>query len=554
MRCCRIIASLLVLGLVLVSCRSSRSTLAVQPITRMPQGTDGYPWWNDTVFYEIFVRSYYDSNGDGIGDLSGLIEKLDYLNDGDQETSTDLGVTGIWLMPVHPASSYHGYDLLDYYAINPEYGSIEEFKRLLDEAHQRGMRVIIDLVLNHTSSDHAWFVASRDPTSEYRDWYVWSEAEPSGSGWHATDTGYYLGIFWEGMPDLNYTNPAVTMQMQDIVRYWLQDIGVDGFRLDAAKHLIEEGTLQSHSKATHDWYKDFRQFYKSLNPQAITVGEVWDSSVAASKYITGDEFDLAFDFDLAESLVTSARLGRAEQVSRIMSRDWGLFPPGQFATFLTNHDQDRSILLFGEEVGKAKSAASALLTLPGAPFIYYGEEIGMFGKKPDEMIRTPMQWTADENAGFTDGVPWISVYPDFAAGKNVADESADPDSLLSHYRKLIHLRNQHVALRVGDYFPVEVDNEAIFTYLRASKEEVVLVILNLGKDPINEFYLTLGQGPLKEAYEAVVIFGEDRMAEDEVLTSPVINAKGGFDTYKPLVANQTLPANGSLIVQLRPIK
>ena len=554
MRCCRIIASLLVLGLVLVSCRSSRSTLAVQPITRMPQGTDGYPWWNDTVFYEIFVRSYYDSNGDGIGDLSGLIEKLDYLNDGDQETSTDLGVTGIWLMPVHPASSYHGYDLLDYYAINPEYGSIEEFKRLLDEAHQRGMRVIIDLVLNHTSRDHAWFVASRDPTSEYRDWYVWSEAEPSGSGWHAKDTGYYLGIFWEGMPDLNYTNPAVTMQMQDIVRYWLQDIGVDGFRLDAAKHLIEEGTLQSHSKATHDWYKDFRQFYKSLNPQAITVGEVWDSSVAASKYITGDEFDLAFDFDLAESLVTSARLGRAEQVSRIMSRDWGLFPAGQFATFLTNHDQDRSILLFGEEVGKAKSAASALLTLPGAPFIYYGEEIGMFGKKPDEMIRTPMQWTADENAGFTDGVPWISVYPDFAAGKNVADESADPDSLLSHYRKLIHLRNQHVALRVGDYFPVEVDNEAIFTYLRASKEEVVLVILNLGKDPINEFYLTLGQGPLKEAYEAVVIFGEDRMAEDEVLTSPVINAKGGFDTYKPLVANQTLPANCSLIVQLRPIK
>ena len=520
----------------------------------MPQGTDGYPWWNDTVFYEIFVRSYYDSNGDGIGDLSGLIEKLDYLNDGNQETSTDLGVTGIWLMPVHPAASYHGYDVIDYYTINPEYGTLEEFKRLLDEAHKRDMRVIIDLVLNHTSIDHPWFVASRDPGSDYRDWYVWSEAEPSGSGWHATDTGYYLGIFWEGMPDLNYSNPAVTTQMRDIAHYWLQDIGVDGFRLDAAKHLIEEGTIQSHSEATHAWYKEFRQFYKSLNPEAITVGEVWDSSVAASKYVTGDEFDLAFDFDLAESMVNSARLGKAEQVSKIMSRDWGLFPPGQFATFLTNHDQDRSFLLFGEDAGIARSAASALLTLPGVPFIYYGEEIGMVGKKPDEMIRTPMQWTADENAGFTFGAPWISLFPDFTAGNNVADESSDPDSLLAHYRKLVHLRNQHAALRVGDYFPVEVDSEAILSFLRASKEEAVLVILNLGKDSISEFSLSLSQGPLKEAYESVVIFGEDWMAEGQVLTSPVINAQGGFDAYKPIVANQPLPANCSLIVQLRPIK
>jgi len=165
-----------------------------------------------------------------------------------------------------------------------------------------------------------------------------------------------------------------------------------------------------------------------------------------------------------------------------------------------------------------------------------------------------MQWTADENAIFTEGAPWNALYPDFAAGKNVADESTDPDSLLAHYRKLIHLRNQHAALRVGDYFPVQVDNEAILTFLRASKEEAVLVILNLGKDSISEFSLSLDHGPLKDAYEAVLPIGEDRMAEEEVLTAPVINAKGGFETYKPLLANQPLPPNGSLIIQLRPIR
>jgi len=165
-----------------------------------------------------------------------------------------------------------------------------------------------------------------------------------------------------------------------------------------------------------------------------------------------------------------------------------------------------------------------------------------------------MQWTADENAIFTEGAPWNALYPDFAAGKNVADESTDPDSLLAHYRKLIHLRNQHAALRVGDYFPVQVDNEAIFSFLRASKEEAVLVVLNLGKDPISGFNLSLDHGPLKEAYEPVVIFREDWMTEGQVLTSPAINAQGGFDSYRPILTNQPLPANGSLIVQLRPIR
>ena len=256
---------LMVTALLLASCEVDSTGIPEQPVTDIPEGIDNILWWEDDVFYEIFVRSFNDSDGDGIGDFNGIIEKLDYLNDGDPGTNTDLGVSGLWLMPIHPSTSYHGYDVIDYYAVNPEYGTMEDFNRLLDEAHKRGIRVIIDLVLNHTSVDHPWFRAAQDPMSEYRDWYVWSDTEPSGSGWHASDHGYYFGIFWEGMPDLNYEHPPVTEQMHDVARYWLQDIGVDGFRLDAAKHLIEDGMIQTHTDATHEWYKDFRHVYKDLN-------------------------------------------------------------------------------------------------------------------------------------------------------------------------------------------------------------------------------------------------------------------------------------------------
>ena len=229
----------------------------VAPISGLPQGTDGYPWWNDSVFYEIFVRSFKDSNGDGIGDLNGLIEKLDYLQ--------DLGVTGLWLMPIHPSPSYHGYDVTDYYSINPDYGTLDDFKRLVTEAKQRNIRIIIDYVLNHTSTEHPWFVASQDPQSPYRDWYVWSKTDPGQEHWHRAANGdYYYGFFGEHMPDLNYTNPEVTEKMNDVARFWLQDIGIDGLRLDAAKYLVEEGTVIQNSDSTHEWYKNFRPEYKAV--------------------------------------------------------------------------------------------------------------------------------------------------------------------------------------------------------------------------------------------------------------------------------------------------
>ena len=268
-------------------------------------------WWDDTVFYEIFVRSFYDSNADGIGDFNGITAKLDYL--------TDLGVTGIWLMPIFPSPSYHGYDVTDFYAVNPQYGTMEDFENLLSEAHKRGIRIIIDLVINHTSDQHPWFKeAKKDPKSKYRDWYIWSETDPGYKGpwnervWHPSTTGYYYGIFESFMPDLNYSNPKVTKEMNKVVAFWLEDVGVDGFRLDAAKHLIEEGSTQQNTDATHEWFTQFRPTYKEANPQAVTVGEFFgDTYKTLAEYTSGDQLDLAFNFNLAEGFISSANRGQA---------------------------------------------------------------------------------------------------------------------------------------------------------------------------------------------------------------------------------------------------
>jgi glycosidase len=507
----------------------------VAPISGLPQGTAGYPWWNDTVFYEIFVRSFYDTNGDGIGDLNGLIDKLDYLQ--------DLGVTGLWLMPIHPSPSYHGYDVKDYYDINPDYGTLDDFKRLVAEAKKRNIRIIIDFVLNHTSSEHPWFVASQDPQAPYRNWYVWSETDPGQANWHRAANGaYYYGYFWEGMPDLNYTTPEVTEKMNDVARFWLQEVGVDGLRLDAAKYLIEEGTVIQNSTSTHEWYKNFRPEYKQYKPDALTIGEVWDLAPVAAEYAQGDELDLTFDFDLAQAIITGVRARRADGIAKAYRVNQNVFKPLQFGSFLTNHDQNRVVSQLAGDVDRAKLAAVIYLTGPGVPFVYYGEELGMIGKKPDEDIRTPMQWTPEKNGGFTTGTPWRLPYSDYDK-KNVETESADPNSILSLYKQLIALRNQHAALRVGDYVEVQTDNSEVFAMLRVSKEEAALIVVNLGKDAVSDYALSVAKSNVPPGeYRAVPMLGD---AEPSTLT---INAQGGFEKYQP---SPTLPAQSYLVLQMQ---
>ncbi len=530
--------------------KPSATSTGFPPVTSVPKpDTIGEPWWNDRVFYEIFVRSFYDSDGDGVGDLNGLIEKLDYLNDGDPSTTEDLGITGIWLMPITTSPSYHGYDVTDYFTIDPEFGTNEDFVRLVEEAHQRGIAVIVDLVMNHTSSQHPWFVASKADDPDYRDWYIWVAENPAYLGpwnqkvWNLTGNGLYYSVFWSGMPDLNLRNPAVTAEIYEIIRFWLQDLHTDGFRLDAIKHLIEEGRLQENTSQTHAWLREFHKFYKGLNPAAFTVGEAWTSTTEVLDY-TGDEVDIAFAFDLASAFLSAARGPASSSVADELSQVVESYPPGQYATFLTNHDQDRLMSQL-QDTARAKLAALMLLTSPGVPFLYYGEEIGMSGAKPDEDIRRPMQWSAElPGVGFSTGVPWRDPASD-AAEVNVAAQVEDPDSLLTHYRTLIQLRNQHSALRTGEWTLIESGSPQLYAYLRHDGNENILVLMNVGSEAIfaGDYGLTLKMEALTGPMEAVTLWGLENPR------SPEIHLEGGFSNYTPF---ESLPGLGFAIIQLLP--
>ncbi len=463
-------------------------------------------WWDGAVFYEVFVRSFADSAegplaDDGIGDLRGLINKLDYLNDGDPQTHDDLGVTGIWLMPIMQSSSYHGYDTTDYYAVEDDYGTEEDFLELMEQAHARGIRVIVDLVLNHSSSKHPWFAGSGDRRSANHDWYVWSKRRPEYKGpwgqrvWHESDGLFYYGVFSPGMPDLNYKNPAVTREMLKVTRFWLEEMNADGFRLDAIKHLVEVGKDQEHTRATHEWLRGFYSFYKRVDPSALAVGEVWTGSPEVAKYV-GGEMDLAFEFDQAYATVHAANTGEKGRLAKAQAASWKLFPRAQFATFLANHDMDRVMSQFGGDFGKAELAATIQLTSPGVPFIYYGEEIGMSntgGGDPGK--RSPMQWSPDELTGFTVAEPWHTINED-TARINVRDQLADDASLLSLYRRLIRLRAEHPALGEGDFTPIKADHPQVYAYLRRGGGEALLVVVNLGSEPVGRYALDLGGGGL----------------------------------------------------------
>ncbi|MCL4868999.1 MAG: alpha-amylase [Anaerolineae bacterium] len=538
--------TLLLCTIILISCQTASPEPTPTP-NPLYTTTHDYPWWNDITFYEIFVRSFYDSDGDGIGDLNGLIEKLDYLNDGDPTTTDDLGITGIWLMPITVSPSYHGYDVVDYYQIDPDYGTNDDFKRLMEEAHKRGIRVIVDLVLNHTSTQHPWFQASTSPDSEYRDWYLWRDDLPTYRGpwgqpvWHRRGSSFYYGVFWDGMPDLNFENPAVVEAMFDVTRFWLEEMGVDGFRLDAIKHLIEDGSIQENSRATHAFMQKFYTYYKEVNPNAFTVGEAWTSTQQVLRY-TGSEVDIAFQFDLAEAALNSVSIGVNRMVMREQQAIINAFPPGQYATFLTNHDQNRVMSHFNGDEGRARVAASWLLSSPGVPFIYYGEEIGLTGSKPDEDIRRPLHWTSQApGVGFTTGTPWRAPTTDFSQ-RNIARQSADPDSLLSHYRTLVHLRNAHEALRVGEWLLVESSNARLYAYLRHTDDEVILVLLNLSHIATNDYTLTLSDGPLSGEITLVMLLGEGNAA------APQLNNTGGFNAYTPI---PELPPHSSFIIRLK---
>ncbi len=496
--------ALALIGLVLASGCRAPSPVATAPVAAPdpPPAQAVAPWWQERVFYEIFVRSFADSTSgplanDGIGDFQGLIERLDYLNDGDPATLTDLGITGIWLMPINPSPSYHGYDVTDYYGVNPQFGTREDFRRFMDECHRRGIRVIVDLVLNHSSAQHPYFLRALGGDSGFRDWYLFVEPDqvPDVRGpwdqqvWQVKNGQHYYGIFWSGMPDLNYRNPSVTAEAKRVAEHWLGDMGVDGFRLDAIRHLIEDGETMSDTPETFAWLEDFQRHLKRAKPDVLTVGEVWTHTEAVSEYIRRDALDLAFEFDLAAAILEAAQGGRKDKLAYVLDEVATSYPPNRFATMITNHDQNRVASELREDPSKLKLAASLLLTAPGVPFLYYGEEIGQVGAKPDEMIRNPMPWTGGVNGGFTAAPrPWEPLQPGHER-RNVAAQQADPGSLLSHYRRLVRLRQAESALSRGSFRSIETGRDEVIAWERSHGGRQLVVITNLSADALTGYRL-----------------------------------------------------------------
>ena len=529
---CFLIGFLLVTACVPATPRVAPVSTVPVPLSPTPKAAEPVlPWWREAVFYEIFVRSFYDTDGNGIGDFNGITEKLDYLE--------ELGINAIWLMPIHPSPSHHGYDVINYYAVNSEYGTLEDFKRLLDEAHNRDIRIIIDLVINHTSSQHPWFGdANNSPESAYRDYYVWSDNE--GNGWHKGQSGYYFGHFGGHMPDLNYNHPTVTVDILKITDYWLNEIGVDGFRVDAAKHLIEEGPVRENTPSTHEWYKEFYIAYKAQNPEAYAVGEVFGAGASVVKSYTGDQLDQVFNFEMSSGFVNSANGGSNSGITSAIKFALQDMPDFNFATFLTNHDQNRAMSVFSGDLGKAKAVATLLLTSPGTPFIYYGEEIGMQGRKPDENLRLPMQWSSAANAGFTAGTPWRPPAADYEQ-VNVDVQNEDPGSLLNHYRELIRLRRAHQALSTGEIALIETDNPGIYAVLRSAANQKTLVLVNLRGTPISDYQLSLSESLLTDGTVT------PRSQFGTIDAIPVTISGGKFNEYRPV--DELLPYQ-SYIFQL----
>lgn len=442
------------------------------------------------VYYELFVNSFYDSNHDGHGDLNGITQKLDYLNDGHKNSKTDLGVNAIWLMPIYPSPTYHKYDTTDFYNVDPQYGTLSDFRRLAREAHERGVKVILDIALNHTSNQNPWFLAAEnDKNSPYRDYYIWAdkntdinEKGPWGQQvWHETHPGsgdYYYGVFDKAMPDLNYDNPKVREEAINIGKFWLNQ-GADGFRLDAAMHIYTGDTEKNVA-----WWDEFSQALKKTDPKVYLVGEVWDRPNNIAPYYQA--LDSNFNFDLAGKILDAVQSGEnnglvAFEMSAL-SQYQSVNANAIDAPFLTNHDQPRTMSLLNGNVDKAKLSASVLLTMPGNPYIYYGEEIGMLGAGPDEFKREPFRWYPGDGEGQT---TWET--PQYNVGPNavsVQSEDLDPNSLLNRYRELIHLRNSNPALVAGDIKDFQTGDSRVLGYTRNDQKDSVLVLNNLSDQTV----------------------------------------------------------------------
>lgn len=487
-------------------------------------------WYKDAIFYEVYVRGFYDSDGDGVGDFRGLTSKLDYLE--------WLGIDCIWLLPFYESPLLDGgYDISDYCAVLSEYGTIEDFKEFLAAAHTRGIRVIADLVINHTSYRHPWFQEARSsPDSPKRKWYVWSDSnqkylevriiftdtERSNWTWDESAGAFYWHRFFSHQPDLNYDNPEVQQAMLDVVSFWL-DLGIDGFRVDAVPYLFErEGTSCENLPETHQFLKKLRRHVEEGYPQALLLAEAnqWPEDVA-QYFGDGDEFHMGYHFPIMPRLFMALRQADRRPIVEILERTPEIPPSCQWGMFLRNHDELTLEMVTDEErdylyneyakdrrmrlnLGIRRRLAplmdngrrrvellhALLFSLPGSPFLYYGDEIGMgdniyLGDR--DGVRTPMQWSADRNAGFSRADfarLYFPVIMDPVYGYqavNVEAQQRYSTSFLNWVREMILLRKRHPVFGRGALNFIKPDNRKVFAFARSYLDETVLCVFNLSQ-------------------------------------------------------------------------
>ncbi|HZG93912.1 MAG TPA: maltose alpha-D-glucosyltransferase [Mycobacteriales bacterium] len=496
----------------------------------VPLESNDPTWYKRAVFYEVLIRGFYDSSGDGTGDIRGLTHKMDYLE--------WLGVDCLWLLPIYESPLRDGgYDIADFLKILPEFGDLGDFVQLVDEAHNRGVRIIADLVMNHTSDAHPWFQASReDPEGPFGDFYVWSDTdqlypdariifvdtEKSNWSWDPVRQQYYWHRFFSHQPDLNYANPAVQDAMIEVLRFWL-DLGIDGFRLDAVPYLYEEdGTNCENLKPTHAYLKRVRREVDEMYADRVLLAEAnqWPADVV-EYFGDDDECQMAFHFPLMPRIFMAARRETRYPITEILASTPDIPPNCQWGIFLRNHDELTLEMVTDEErdymyseyakdsrmkanIGIRRRLAplldnsrdllelfnTLLLSLPGSPVIYYGDEIGMgdniyLGDR--DGVRTPMQWSGDRNAGFSTADPqrlYLPVLLDAVYGYqavNVDAEMRSPTSMLHWTKRMIDVRKQHPVFGIGSFEDLGGSNPSVFGFLRQYGDDIVVCVSNLSR-------------------------------------------------------------------------
>ncbi len=518
-------------------------------ITKQLEKMD-FQWWRDGVIYQIYPRSFQDSNDDGIGDLRGIISRLGYLS--------ELGIDAVWLSPIYPSPDVDfGYDVADYYNVDPKFGTMKDFEELVEETHRRGMRLIMDMVLNHTSDRHPWFLESRSShDNAYSDWYLWRDPSSrgkapnnwqsmvGGSGWEFDPRRdqYYFHMFYRQQPDLNWRNPDVRRAMMDVLRFWLEK-GVDGFRFDVFNLFFKDKDFVDNpprfglrgfdrQEHIHDTdqpemipvIEEIRALMDGFAGDRYSIGEPFlPTAEKAARYSSPGRLNAAFNFDF---LHCSWKPGQFQQ----KIEDWEhLLGSESWPSYvLNNHDSKRASSRFvrGEDDRLLKAAAALLLTQRGTPYLYYGEEIGMRdapigrGEIKDPVglrywpfytgrdgCRAPMQWTGNEYGGFSRSKPWMKIHPDYPV-RNAAGQLDNPYSLLSFYKGLIRLRREKEALRRGMFIPLTFNPQKVLAYLRQTEDQTILVAINFSRRPIKFF---LGAGLAREKWRLLLSSKRDQL-------------------------------------------